>query len=151
MKLKRNILAALLCITASLHLFGCSTTKTAKTEHIHTEAEPLVIDIQEPCTSGDLTIRDPQGNTYFQYTGAINIVNNGRNGEPIDISVTLPGTEGVGTDTIYSLPIPVVLYNKNTKTVEQYLCYPEFENGTLKLMDSELTYIERDIEWEERD
>lgn len=58
------------------------------------EAQELVIDTPKPCTYGNLTIVDEFGDISFQYTGDISIVNNGTNGEPIDIRVSLEEKEG---------------------------------------------------------
>ena len=55
-------------------------------------AEPLKITIPTPTTEGTLTIYDENGEVYFQYSGEINILNSGRNGEPVEVEVSVPVT-----------------------------------------------------------
>lgn len=56
-----------------------------------TEPEPLAIDITEPATTGTITLYEPDGSIYFQYSGDfIKVQNSGKNGEDIQVSVYLP-------------------------------------------------------------
>ena len=57
------------------------------------QAEPLNITIPTPETDGTLTVYDEMGQIAFQYAGEINILNSGRNGEPIEINVTIPSAQ----------------------------------------------------------
>lgn len=61
-------------------------------EQTEKTAEPLNITIPTPTTDGTLTIYDENGEVYFQYSGEINILNSGRNGEPVEVEVTVPVT-----------------------------------------------------------
>jgi hypothetical protein len=42
----------------------------------------------------------------------------------------------------------VILYDRTNKAIMQYETYPEIENGTLRLLDSDLLYQEHDCEWD---
>ena len=42
----------------------------------------------------------------------------------------------------------VILYDRTNKAIMQYETYPEIENGTLRLLDSDLLYQEHDSEWD---
>ena len=53
------------------------------------EVEKLII----PCTEGSLEITDSNGVVLFEYEGDIVIENDGSNGYPIDIHVTIPSLE----------------------------------------------------------
>lgn len=75
-------------------LFGkCMIAKENEkviTEQVE-QPEPLVIDIPEPATTGTITLYEPDGSIYFQYSGDfIKVQNSGKNGEDIKISVYLP-------------------------------------------------------------
>lgn len=63
-----------------------------KLNRLKKTAEPLNITIPTPTTEGTLTIYDENGEVYFQYSGEINILNSGRNGEPVEVEVTVPVT-----------------------------------------------------------
>ena len=106
------------------------------------EATPLTIDKPNPRTDGMFTIKDADGNIRFQYSGEINIINDGKNGEEINIEITLPEDEIQNTS--------IVLYDKGSQSIKQYVAYPEYKSGTLKLIDAEQTYLERDSEWEDK-
>lgn len=45
-------------------------------------------------------------------------------------------------------PMNVILYDRTNKAIMQYETYPEIENGTLRLLDSDLLYQEHDCEWD---
>lgn len=61
-----------------------------ETEQIEETAEPLNITIPTPTTEGTLTVYDEHGEVYFQYSGEINILNSGQNGEPVEVEVKVP-------------------------------------------------------------
>lgn len=63
-----------------------------ETEQIEETAEPLNITIPTPTTDGTLTVYDENGEVYFQYSGEINVLNSGRNGEPVEVEVSVPVT-----------------------------------------------------------
>ena len=54
------------------------------------ESDDIVIDVEEPCSEGYLTVFSDEGITYFQYNGEILIENDGKNGQPIQISIYVP-------------------------------------------------------------
>ena len=45
-------------------------------------------------------------------------------------------------------PMNVILYDRTNKAIMQYETYPKIENGTLRLLDSDLLYQEHDCEWD---
>lgn len=63
-----------------------------KLNRLKKTAEPLNITIPTPTTNGTLTVYDENGEVYFQYSGEINILNSGRNGEPVEVEVSVPVT-----------------------------------------------------------
>ena len=63
-----------------------------ETEQTENTSEPLNITIPTPTTDGTLTVYDENGEVYFQYSGEINILNSGRNGEPVEVEVSVPVT-----------------------------------------------------------
>ena len=63
-----------------------------KLNRLKKTAEPLNITIPTPTTDGTLTVYDENGEVYFQYSGEINILNSGRNGEPVEVEVSIPVT-----------------------------------------------------------
>ena len=54
------------------------------------ERQDLVINTQQPCSDGYLTVFDYAGVTHFQYEGEVIIENDGSNGEPINIQIYIP-------------------------------------------------------------
>lgn len=54
------------------------------------QAEELVIDISEPCDYGTLTVLDRDNDILYQYSGKIDIKNDGKDGEKIEIIVKQP-------------------------------------------------------------
>ena len=52
-------------------------------------AEPLVIEIPEPCTSGKVTVYS-RDKLVYEYSGEIMIRNDGKNGDEIVIQVQYP-------------------------------------------------------------
>lgn len=54
------------------------------------QAEELVIDISEPCDYGTLTVLDRDNDILHQYSGKIDIKNDGKDGEKIEIIVKQP-------------------------------------------------------------
>lgn len=63
-----------------------------ETGQVEEMTEPLNITIPTPTTEGTLTVYDEQGEVYFQYSGEINILNSGQNGEPVEVEVKVPVT-----------------------------------------------------------
>lgn len=54
------------------------------------QAEKLVINIPKKSTEGEITVYDNQG-VHFQYQGeGFNIINDGTNGEDVQIEITMP-------------------------------------------------------------
>lgn len=137
-------MAVILVSVAFIFVIGCSKKEKTPATQKTSEATPLVIDTPEPRTDGKLTILDSNGDVYFQYSGEISIKNNGKNGKAVDIEITLPDDGVPDTNTL-----GVVLYDKDTQSIRQYLAHPEYEHGVLKLVDAEQTYLESDSEWEE--
>lgn len=59
-----------------------------------TEDDILEITIPKKNTTGVLTIKDIDGDIFYQYKGTIHIVNDGKNGEEIKIEINLPTHSG---------------------------------------------------------
>ncbi len=55
---------------------------------------------------------------------------------------------GVVSKPKLTTPMNVILYDRTNKAIMQYETYPEIENGTLRLLDSDLLYQEHDCEWD---
>lgn len=55
--------------------------------------QPLIIDIPKASNTGSVTVKDVDGNIYFHYTGEIDIQNDGKNGENIEIAVVVPSED----------------------------------------------------------
>lgn len=111
---------------------GCNKKSVSVTRQ-SSEVVLLVIDIPEPRTDGTLTIKDTEGNIYFQYVGRIDIKNNGKNGEAINIEVTLPSESITSDENTYSNTLPVILYNADETSEQQYMTRPSFNYGILEL------------------
>ena len=148
--MNKKLINTTLILIALINIFavGCSK-KSEKLDSSKavvigpaSEATPLTIDKPNPRTDGMFTIKDADGNIRFQYSGEINIINDGKNGEEINIEITLPEDEIQNTS--------IVLYDKGSQSIKQYVAYPEYKSGTLKLIDAEQTYLERDSEWEDK-
>lgn len=113
------------------------------------EPKHLTIETTKPANSGSITIYDSDGDIYYQYAGDINIVNNGKNGEDIEIVVQLPDSGTCYCEPTYEMPMNIVLYDRTNMAIAQYSAYPELQNGTLRLLDADLLYIEHDFEWDD--
>lgn len=59
-------------------------------KEIYKETTPLTIEIPEKRNDGTLKVLYEDGSVFYQYSGEIDILNNGRNGEEIEIVVHLP-------------------------------------------------------------
>lgn len=55
---------------------------------------------------------------------------------------------GVVSKPKLTTPMNVILYDRTNKAIMQYETYPKIENGTLRLLDSDLLYQEHDCEWD---
>lgn len=55
-----------------------------KKEYI--DPKPIVVEIPEPCTEGRILVTK-NGRCIFEYKGEIEMINDGRNGEEIDVQV----------------------------------------------------------------
>jgi hypothetical protein len=90
MKIKyRIILAVGIVLLAAFIFIGChDSSKESIEENTEQQNIPVVV-IPEPCKVGTITIKDSDDNTICSYGGTINIINNGRNGELINISMTV--------------------------------------------------------------
>lgn len=109
--------------TVALFLSVCNKKSVSVTRQ-SSEVVLLVIDIPEPRTDG---------NIYFQYVGRIDIKNNGKNGEAINIEVTLPSESITSDENTYSNTLPVILYNADETSEQQYMTRPSFNYGILEL------------------
>lgn len=58
-------------------------------EQERSQPQKLVITTPKPCTKGSLTIYG-QGEVQYQYSGEIQLVNDGKNGEDIEVIVEYP-------------------------------------------------------------
>lgn len=55
------------------------------------EEETFILQIPKASNHGTIKIQDSEGNVKAEYRGQIDIVNDGRNGENINITITVPG------------------------------------------------------------
>ena len=76
-------LCSILAILLSVTLYGCAE-QPQETEAV--EVQPLVIDVPERNDNGTLTVY-AEGVEAFQYKGRIEIANDGRDGNDIEIFV----------------------------------------------------------------
>jgi len=83
-------ICVLIC-AITVFLNGCAVEQPIEQTE-QPEPEALVIETLPEATSGVLTILDGNGGVYFQYEGEIDIINNGKNGQPIEIMIDLPDT-----------------------------------------------------------
>lgn len=57
---------------------------TDKKEYV--DPKPIIVDTPEPCTKGRIFVTK-DGRCIFEYKGEIEMINDGRNGEEIDVQV----------------------------------------------------------------
>ena len=90
MKTKYHIVLAVGMVLLAAFIFvGChDSSKESGGETVVRRDIPVVV-IPEPCKVGTITVKDEEGNTICSYGGTVDIVNNGRNGELINIVVTV--------------------------------------------------------------
>lgn len=88
-KIFNEIVIALLVVIIGVLSYSTVTAnndaqKAKKTVERH--ADDLVIETVEPCTEGFIEVWKKDGETiYFESSGTIEIINDGKNGEPIRI------------------------------------------------------------------
>lgn len=76
---------------ADVELFNSWLVGEAKEDAKTGEVEPLVIDIPEPTQKGTVTVYDKDKEIVYNYQGDfIKIVNDGKDGEPIEIEINIP-------------------------------------------------------------
>lgn len=85
--IKRSAIVTLL-FTIIIVLSSC-TTYSQRHYDPPPKAQSLIINTPEPCDIGTLTIKH-QGETLYEYTGKISIINDGSNGEQINILIEYP-------------------------------------------------------------
>lgn len=90
--LKAIIAAGMLLAVVGAAILGRNKISEYRAEERQHEATPLVITTPDPATDGTLTVYDEDGGIYYQYFGEIEIRNDGKDGEHIDIVVQLPET-----------------------------------------------------------
>lgn len=91
--MKKSIVGVLLVLCVGTLMLGKTMIAKETTQPEQTEqAEPLVIETVQPMTEGVLTIVDGEGSLFYQYQGEIRIISDGKNGQPIEIFITLPDT-----------------------------------------------------------
>lgn len=150
---QRNVIALIFAIALTIGIcyFIMNIPTLSKEKPVQESIKPdqLIIQTVEPSHYGTITILDGKGEVHFQYTGDINLLNNGLDGEDIDIQIQLPSATATDGDTVYNMPIPVLLYDKTGNSIAQYITHPEWDGTTLKLKDAEQTYLERDVEWDD--
>lgn len=90
--LKAIIAAGMLLAVIAAAIYGRDKISAYRAVERQQEATPLIITTPDPATDGTLTIYDEDGAVYYQYFGEIEIRNDGRDGEHIDIVIQLPET-----------------------------------------------------------
>lgn len=88
--MKKSIVGVLLVLCVGSLLIGKTMIAKEKEVEQTEQTEPLVIETVQPMTEGVLTIVDGEGGLFYQYQGEIRIINDGKNGQPIEIFITLP-------------------------------------------------------------
>lgn len=82
-------LLILLIISVSIAVGGSARKESENVDTGEQKPVPLVISIPKPCHKGMLTVYG-KGEVLYQYGGEIKIVNDGRNGEDIEIVIEYP-------------------------------------------------------------
>ena len=85
-KIWNRIKICILILLIIILLGGCASKFSENSSDTNKKTSDLVIDIPDPCTYGSITVYDKYVET-FSYTGEIKILNDGINGEPIEIVV----------------------------------------------------------------
>lgn len=85
-------LLSFVCVYFYLNMQNSEETQTISTVK-KVDTQPLIIDIPEVCNTGSLTVKDADENIYFNYNGVINIQNDGKDGEQIEIEIIVPSEE----------------------------------------------------------
>lgn len=90
---KKLIVIGLLLIAVILIIACHDSSAEHQGNDINKQPEIPTVVIPEQCDEGIVTVKDETGNALFQYDGSIDILNSGRNGEPIDIVITVSSEE----------------------------------------------------------
>ena len=86
--MKKRLINTLI-VAATILLVGCQVETT---EEPVKQPRDIVIDIPEPCKTGVIEVYE-NGELDFGYEGTIDIVNDGKDGEPIRIVVDVTEVE----------------------------------------------------------
>ena len=83
--MKKRIAIWVIVMVFAVAITRCATAQKAPEEQ--PETKKLIINVPEQSTYGMITVYD-KGNVTYQYIGEnIRIINNGRNGNPIEIEI----------------------------------------------------------------
>ena len=83
--MKKRIAIWVIVMIVAVAITRCATAQKAPEEQ--PETKKLIINVPEQSTYGMITVYD-KGNVTYQYIGEnIRIINNGRNGNPIEIEI----------------------------------------------------------------
>ena len=83
--MKKRIAIWVIVMVVAVAITRCATAQKAPEEQ--PETKKLIINVPEQSTYGMITVYD-KGNVTYQYIGEnIRIINNGRNGNPIEIEI----------------------------------------------------------------
>lgn len=85
--MKKKLINVLI-VAVMLVLFGCQREEVEPVK----QPRDIVIDIPEPCKTGVIEVYE-NGELDFGYEGTIDIVNDGKDGEPIRIVVDVTEVE----------------------------------------------------------
>lgn len=83
------VFLVMLCLLLTVSITVAWSCREKPEETQKKETTPLVVNTPWPCTTGNLTIYG-QGVAQYKYGGEIQIVNDGKNGEEIQIVITYP-------------------------------------------------------------
>lgn len=81
----------LILLISSFTFFGCGSDKEEQEENVdNVDLRQFVINDPESCTVGSITVYENDGEVRNTYQGPIDILNDGKNGEEIEIVINLP-------------------------------------------------------------
>lgn len=83
--IKRGLL---ILLTSSFIFTGCGSVQEEAIDIV--DLKPFVMDEPEACNIGSITVYESDGEVRNTYQGPIDILNDGKNGDEIEIVINLP-------------------------------------------------------------
>ena len=144
--MNKKVLCCMIVLCVGCLLFGRNmiAKETEKTinETETEQAEPLIITTPTASHNGTVSVYESDGSMCFQYVGGnIEVVNDGGNGEDINIEVHKMGEpDSCGSDS--ELPTHIMLYDHTNHKIISYVGFPRIEDGVLIIDDAVVSYEE---------